>query len=310
MSVSGKALFVIAALTLAVAVASLAGILMVYSTVPERLPQDMVADAKRMAGELVDNNLPEAAIEEYRKALTQGALTPEQRGAIHYLIGNLYFEDIGDYEKAAAEYIRARALDEEASYTAEAGKKLIASLEKMGRQLAARRELDRQASIEPDTSEPAGKIVARVGSDDITVAEFNRFLESVPPSMLENPSDPGKKRQLLDQMIGRELIYHAALREGLDKNATVQKDLRELEKEVIIQYYTREKIAPTVRPDSAELMLYFNANKDKYGDKAFDEVRDRVMQDYTGYIGQKAINEYMGTLMKAEPVQVFEENLK
>lgn len=310
MSVSGKLIFVMAAVTMVVAIASLVGVLAVYTSLPDMPKEDPVALAKQMAGELADNNLPEAAIEEYRKALDGGTLTLEQQGAIHYLIGNLYFEDIGDYEKAAAEYIRARELDEDASYITEAGKKLITCLEKMGRRLAARRELDQQAGLEPDTSKGTGKIVAKVGSDDITVAEFNRFLESIPPAMQENLSGSDKKRQLLDQMIGRELIYHAALREGLDKNAKVQKDLRELEKEVLIQYYTQEKIAPTVKPDSAELMLYFNANNEKYGEKPFDEVRDQVMQDYIAYIGQKAINEYIGTLMKAEPVQVFEENLK
>ncbi len=309
MNASGKVVLGLIVLTLITAIASLAGILAVYSSLPRATDEDQVAVAKQLAGELADNNLPEAAIEEFRKALASGTLTMEQQGAIHYLIGNLYFDDIGDYEKAAAEYIRARALDEDASYATEAGKKLITCLEKMGRRLAARRELDQQASLTADTATEAGKIVAKVGGRNITVAEFKRFLESVPPSMMEDLAGQDRRRQLLNQMIGRELIYHAALREGLDKEADVQKNLRELEKEVLIQYYTQAKIAPTVKPDSSELMLYFNANKDKYGDKAFAEVRERVMQDYAGYVGQKTINDYIGTLMKAEPVQIFEENL-
>ncbi len=57
-------------------------------------------------------------------------------------------------------------------------------------------------------------------------------------------------------------------------------------------------------------MLYFKANKDKYGDQQFDKVRDQVTQDYMTYIGQKAVKDYIGTLLEAEPVQVYEENIK
>ncbi len=307
-----KAAIFLFGLVLVLAAGSLAMSLIIYASLPGDTREDTVALAKQMAGELADNNLPEAAIEEYEKVLDSRSLTAPQAGAIHYLIGNLYYEDLGDYEQAAAHYIRARALDENASYTTEAGKKLITCLEKMGRRLAARRELDQQTSLEPDSAagRDAGKIVARVGSSDISKAQFNRFLETLPPDMQGKLSDPSQRRALLDQMIGRELIYHAALREGLDKEAELKRNLRDLEKEVLIQYYTRGKIAPTVKPDTAELTLYFNANKEKYGEKEFDEVRDQVLQDYIAYIGQKAVNEYIGTLMKAEPVQVFEENLK
>ena len=86
--------------------------------------------------------------------------------------------------------------------------------------------------------------------------------------------------------------------------------LKDLEEDYLVQYYTQEKIAPTVKPDSAEVMLYYDAHRSEYGDKEFDDVRDQVLQDYIEYIGQKAINDYIASLMKAEPVQVFEENVK
>ena len=293
-----------------IAVASLVVAVMIYAALPGRPDTDIVADARRLAGELADNNLPEAAIEEYRTILDRGTLTDSQRGSIYYLIANLYFNDVGDYEKAAACYIRARSLDENASYAAEAGKNLITCLERMGRRLDARRELDRQVSLVPDSGQSPGKLVAKVGSRDITVADFNRAMESLPSDVRAKLSDKKEKRKFLDQVIGRELIYHAALREGLDKDPRMLTDLKELEKDYLVQFYTQQKIAPTVRPDSAELNLYFSANKDKYGDKKFEEIRDQVTQDYIGYIGQKAVNEYISSLLKAEPVQVFEENLK
>jgi len=310
MASQGKTGTILGAAGLVLAAISLVVVILIYTSLPKEPDENIVADARKLAGEMADNNLPEAAIAEYENILERASLTQSERGAINYLIGKTYFEDIGDYEKAAAYYIRARSLDSEASYTSEAGKNLITCLEKMGRRLDARRELDRQASAEPDSVSEPGKLVAKVGSHDITRAEFNRAVQNLPAEMQDEMTDFETRRKFLDQLIGRELIYHAALREGMDDDPGLKKDLKELEKEYLVQHYTRVKIAPTVRPDSAELMMYYKANKDKFDNKEFDEVRDRVMRDYVNYIGQKAIDDYIGTLLEAEPVQVFEENLK
>lgn len=299
-------LFVAVGLT-AVAVVLL---IMIYASRSDDNERAMVASAKKLAGELSDNNLAEAAIDEYRRILASPSLTDGERGAVNYLIAQVYFDQLGDYQGAAAYYIRARSLDENASYAAEAGKNLITCFEKLGRRLDARRELDQQTSPEPDTSRVTGKLVAKVGNRSITAAEFNQAMQSLPREMQDKLASREEKRKFLDQVIGRELIYHAALREGMDRETAVQNDLREIEKEYLVQHYTQLKIAPTVRPDTAELTLYFNANKTRYGDKKLEEIRDQVTQEYIAYIGQKAINDYISQLLRAEPVQVFEENIK
>jgi tetratricopeptide (TPR) repeat protein len=310
MAGNGKLQTALLALGSLLMVASLILMVMIYSSLPGKPSEKASADAKRLAGELADNNLPEASIEEYKSILSAGGLDDKEQGAINYLIGKTYFEKIGDYEKAAAYYIRARALDPEGSYSDELGKNLIASLERMGRRLDAKRELDRQTNINPDTSRTAGKVIAKIGDRKITVTDFNEELRQLPQDMQDKINSPEEKRKFLDQVIGRDLIYHAALREGFDKETAVRKDLHRLEKEYLIQYYSQQKIAPTVRPDTADLRLYFNANKDKYGKKTFDAAREDVTRDYMNYIGSRAIMEYMKKLMQAEQVQVFEENLK
>ncbi len=297
-------------LTVALSAVSLALVILIYASLPKNPEDEIVTNAKKLAGELADNNLPEAAIEEYGKILENIRLSNSERGAVNYLIGKIYFEDIGDYEKAAAFYIRARSLDENASYYNEAGKNLITCLERMGRRLDARRELDRQTSFEPDTGKVTGEIVAKVGSYDITLSDFNKAIQSLPPEMQDEFSDTEGRKQFLNRMIGRELLYHAALREGFDKTSRVRRDMKNLEKEYMVQYYTQEKIIPTIEPDTAELNLYYEAHKDKFDEKKFEEVREQVTKEYMAYISRKAVNEYIEKLMEAEPVQTFEENLK
>ncbi len=289
-------------------IAVLVIVIMVFIKLPQRPDAAIVADAKKMAGELSDNNLPYAAIEEYQKILSNAVLSAKERGAINYLIGKLHFEATGDYEQAASYYIRARSLDENATYYNEAGKNLIASLEKLGRRLDARRELDMQASTKPDTA--SGKIVAIVGSAQITLAEFNKALQSLPSDLQVQYSTPSGKNEFLQQLIGRELIYRAAVREGLDSDKAVLKGIHNIEKDYLVQYYTNMKIIPTIKPDTSDLKMYYNANKEKYSDTEFEIIKQDVAKDYMDYLSQKAINEYINMLSKSEPIQVFKDNLK
>lgn len=287
---------------------SLAMIVVVFQSLPAQPEQDLVSDARKLAGELADNNLPEAAIEEYNRILQQVSLSKSERGAVNYLIGKLYFEDIGDYEKAASYYLRARSLDENASYASEAGKNLITSLERLGRKLDARRELEAQASFEPDTA--SGKLVAIVGDKKITVSEFNRAFEKLSPEVRKQYESKEGRREFLNQLVGRELIYHAALREGFDRETEVRRAMKDIEKDYLVQYYSQKKIAPSMKPDTAGLNLYYNANKSTYGDKSFEDVRDKVTQDYMMYLSDKTVREYIDGLLQVEKVQTFEENLR
>ena len=303
-----KSTTILIIISLIVSLASLGAVIMVYKAMPSQSSEAIVSDSKKLAGELADNNLPEAAIAEYIRILDNGILTKSERGSINYLIGKLYFEDIGDYQKAAAYYIRARSLDENGSYVTEAGKSLITCLERMGRKLDARRELDAQTALVPDTT--TGKLVAIVGGEKLTTSDYNEAFESLPDAMRKQYTSKEGKKEFLNQLVGRELVYHAALREGFDREAEVQKALKSAEKDLLVQYYSREKIAPTIRPDTADLNLFFQAHKADYGDKELSEVRQQVSQDYMNYVSQKAVKEYIDGLLKAEHVQTFEENLK
>ena len=68
---------------------------------------------KKLAGELRDTKLYRAAIEEYEKLLDMPGVENVTRANVNYLIAKIYFENIADYEQAAAYYVRARALDPE-----------------------------------------------------------------------------------------------------------------------------------------------------------------------------------------------------
>ena len=53
---------------------------------------------KNLAGELADNNLYEASIDEYKIILSDRNLESSTRANINYLIAKIYFENLRDFQ--------------------------------------------------------------------------------------------------------------------------------------------------------------------------------------------------------------------
>ncbi len=267
---------------------------------------------KNLAGELSDNNLPMAAIEEYLKVLDDRNLDLAVKGNICYLIGQLYFEKLADYENAAAYYIRARSLHPKGSFYDEAGRGLIASLERMGRRASAKRELDRAVNLDSIvTVKPGETVVARIGETPIYLSELENEIQNLPAQAQAEYLSKQGKLNLLNQMVGLELMYRAALREKFDRDPRLLKRKENLEKQLLVEKYVTERILPQINIDTLDLRnFYLAGKKERYGDNSYEEVRSKVLLDYQQEKSQKALNELISKLAEIEQVRVFEENIR
>ncbi len=267
---------------------------------------------KSLAGELADNNLFKASVDEYKKILNDRTIDPVAAANVNYLIGKTYFENMSDYENAAAYYVRARALNPKGSFYDEAGKNLITCLEKMGRMVDAKRELDRAVNLDSvKASEKGETVLARVGETPIFLTDLNEAIQSLPPEMQKKYLDRSGKIEMLNQMVGMELMYKAAIREGYDREPDIARKRKQIEKQLLVEKYLVDKALPQVNIDTVDVRNYYLANrKDKYGDKAYDEVKATVMMDYQKGKSQKVFADYISKLAALEKVQVFEENVR
>jgi len=128
---------------------------------------ERVEDHKRLAAELKNNRLFEAAIEEYQMALESSSLSDQERASINYLIARVCYENIRDYENAAAYYVRAREYDPEGSFMGEASKNLVASLEKLGNLVDASRQLSAATDLVDQQADSGDVIVASIGGRSV-----------------------------------------------------------------------------------------------------------------------------------------------
>ena len=236
----------------------------------------------------------------------------KQSGPFPKPFAEIYFDNIRDYENAAAYYVKARSLNPEGSFYNEAGKNLVTSLEKLGRIVDAKRELDKSTNIDSTYAAHEGdKMVAKIGEVPIFLSQLNEEIQNLPSDMQKQFAGKEGKRQFLNQFIGMELMYRAAIREGMEGDPEIVKKKEMLEKQLLIEKYAVEKVMPQINIDTADMKNYYTANKDgKFEGKPYDEVQAQVLMSYQQEKAQQAFGEYVAKLSAAENVKIFEENVR
>ena len=272
---------------------------------------DAVQRHKRLAGELRDNKLYRAAIEEYQGILDDAELDNKTRANINYLVAKIYYENLESYDEAAAYYVRARALDPEGSFVEEASRKLVASLEKMGRMLDAKRQLTAMTDIDAAPQVQGDVAVARVGGVTIWLSEIERQIQTLPPEMQKQFLSRQAKIAFVHNYVATELLYHAAVREDYGSDPEIRRQQRMLYKKLLVDRYVIDKVMPQIHIDTADVRNYYLAHKeDRYDNAPYDSVKATVFLDYQGEKAEAAFSDYISQLARIEKVEFLDQNVK
>ena len=266
---------------------------------------------KRLAGELSSNKLPLAAIEEYQKVLAYDDITDQERGNISYLIARVYYEDLKDYRNAAAYYVRAREYDPNGSFAAEASKNLVASLERLGNLLDARRNLDAATDIDYQPKDASDVAVAKIGQREIFLSEVENQITLLPPELQSQLTTREARLQYIHQYVGVELLYEAAVREDYLSKPELQRQREMYEKRMVVDRFVADKVLPGIQIDTVDLGNFYRANKDSlYRGAPLDSVRGEVYRDYQAQKAEAAYNDYIMRLVQAQKVEFLDHNVK
>lgn len=114
-----------------------------------------------------------------------------------------------------------------------------------------------------DKSRPAkpGQALVNVNGEEITVLQLNDELQraGVPATRQEQAS-----KQLLQALIDRELIEHAAIQERLDRDPKVIAAIERARSLIVAQVYMQKRLANVARPTPAEVEAYYRAHPDLF----------------------------------------------
>lgn len=110
-----------------------------------------------------------------------------------------------------------------------------------------------------ETARPAtpGQALVNVNGEEITVLQLNEELQraGVPAARQEQAS-----KQLLQALIDRELLEHAAIQERLDRDPKVIGAIERARSLIVAQVYMQKRLANVAGPTAAEVEAYYKAH--------------------------------------------------
>jgi peptidyl-prolyl cis-trans isomerase C len=116
-----------------------------------------------------------------------------------------------------------------------------------------------------------GQVLAEVNKKPITVEEFHKELEKIPPFIrpMFTQSEKGK-REFLDDLITREVVYQEAKRQELEKDPEYLKRLEEFQRNALLEALLKKEVEDKAPVADEEVKQFYAAHKEEYRD---DKVR-------------------------------------
>jgi len=115
------------------------------------------------------------------------------------------------------------------------------------------------------------QVMARVGNKEITTTDFTAQIGNLPESAQKLSTQGQGKKTVLEALVNRELLYAAALKLNLDKDAALLSKFEELKKELIVSSYLQNQLSAKLKVDDREVEGFYNANPAEF--KKREEVR-------------------------------------
>ncbi len=274
------------------------------------------------ANALYNRQLYQQAIQEYNYYLDNYDLAEDEAANVNYMIGDIYFERLHDYENALAYYLKVKHLYPQSSLIDDVNKKMVQCLERLQRSADAQQVLEETALLDPSQAKThrPGKVIAKIGKRKITTGDLEHEISQLPPYVKSRLTDKSKKIDFLKQYIATELLYDTALRKGLDKDKDVIEGAFQARKSLMVNKLLEQEISKDVDVEESDVELYYKANREKYAEKdkngkvirfkPLADVKTQVMQDLIREKQKEAYDRLVQRMMRAEAVQIFEDRLQ
>ncbi|MBN2091134.1 SurA N-terminal domain-containing protein [candidate division KSB1 bacterium] len=285
-------------------------------------PQMSGDQIRELANKLYEWKLYPQAIEQYQYYLNFYSADAQEQANINYVIGNIYFDRMHDYEGALTHYAKVKYYFPESNLMPDINKKVVACLERLQRTMDAKQMLDESTSLDSGMVRKSlpGEVIAKVGDRRITQGDLDFEINQLPPYMQSQFTSLDGKKKFLQQYISTELLYETAKRAGLDKVKEVIEGAFQAKKQLMAQKYLEQEIAREMNIKPEDVELYYRANKDKYAEKddkgkvirekSLDEVQQQVAQDLVRDKQMKAYEALIQRLTQAQSVEIYDDKIK
>ncbi|MDD5561645.1 MAG: peptidyl-prolyl cis-trans isomerase [Candidatus Omnitrophica bacterium] len=215
------------------------------------------------ANALLSKGLYAEAAQAFEVYIEEGGTDSKDLASICYKLGNIYM-DLKEYEKALANFYKSELLNPGSDYKQEMGQKIVAALENLGLSQQAQYELESRTSIKP-AAQSNEKIAVRIGKREITNDEIDMVINRLPEQARKGLNSKDAKLRFIREYVATEVLYEKGKKLGLDKDADTRAEVEDYRKQLVLQKLLRDEIRKELKITPEDVLMYYKANKDRYG---------------------------------------------
>jgi len=275
-----------------------------------------VDEENRVAAALANRGLYKEAEARLRPVIDDPGVSGERRAKALFQVGTWHLQQAKDPEAALAAFVELRERFPDSSLAKEAAKKEVACLDVLGRPLDAKGVMDETVRVDDQkVAVPReGVILAQIGDREITSGDLDAEVRRLPPELQENATDKTMRRELLQSLIARELLYDSAKAQGLENDKDVLRSTAEAKKGVMVMELIDRQTKDKVNVDPVDVKNYFEANKEKLKGRdgsipPFEKVKDALAQRLLAKKKMALIQKMIEDLTTSRNVKIHEERL-
>lgn len=107
-------------------------------------------------------------------------------------------------------------------------------------------------------------VVIEIGDVKLTDEDIKEEISSLPPQLLSYVSAKEGKKEFIESLVKRELLYQEAKAKGIENNEKVKRDLEKIKKRLYVDALLRELIVTDVKVDDKTLQEFYKKNEKKF----------------------------------------------
>lgn len=123
---------------------------------------------------------------------------------------------------------------------------------------------DKKGPEAAKSTPPSGPVLAEVNGSVITLDEFKKEVENLPPYLKPMTETLEGRKEMLETMVIREMILQEAAKEKVEESKLVQEKLIDIKKRLVVEAYLKQKVEEKAAISDADLQKFYDENKDKF----------------------------------------------
>ncbi|MBI3989087.1 MAG: peptidylprolyl isomerase [candidate division NC10 bacterium] len=117
------------------------------------------------------------------------------------------------------------------------------------------------------STEAKDKVILKVNDTEMTVADFEKELDRLPPQLKPMASSKEGQKQLLEELASRELLVQEAEKRKIGDRPEVVEQAKEFRKRLLLQTLVNEEIGSKITVDDPEVEAYYKTHPEEFSNE-------------------------------------------